>query len=32
MGQYIFVDLLKVPEELQGSRARAHNITDKHEE
>ena len=32
MKQYIFVDLLKVPEERQGSRARAHNITDKHGE
>ena len=32
MRQYIFVDLLKVPEERQGSRARAHNITEKHGE
>ena len=32
MRQYIFVDLLKVPEEPQGSHARAHNITEKHGE
>ena len=32
MRQYIFVDLLKVPEERQRSRARAHNITEKHGE
>ena len=32
MRKYIFIELLKVSEERQGSRARADNITEKYRE